>query len=250
MLARIARILKRRSPVELAAIIADRAVRPLGFSLISFTPWGAIPPSRGTDAQDIFDKAAQDNIWGSSESISGVGSELHMTAPYRARLINLLPRFQSMFDAPCGDLNWMRLVLDKVKIDYAGGDISPHVIELNRSRFPKLTFEVFDITADPFPCAAVWHCRDCLFHLSYADIDKAIANFLRSDIPYALLTTHRGIIRNRDNPTGGWRYLDLTKPPFNFPEPELLLKDYLPGELPRYVGLWHRDRLKPPSESR
>ena len=83
-----------------------------------------------------------------------------------------------------------------------------------------------------------------MFHLSYADIDKAIANFVSSDIPYALFTTHRGIIRNLDNPTGGWRYLDLTRPPFAFPEPELMLRDYVFGDLPRYVALWSREQIQ------
>lgn len=221
-------------------MVADRIVRGLGFSLISFTPYAAIPPTRGTSAADIFDNAAKDNIWGSPESLSGSGSEVRMTQKYRSQLVKVLPRFKSMFDAPCGDMNWMQFVLKDVSIDYSGGDISPHVIELNRARFPHLKFDVFDITADTFPNVDVWQCRDCLFHLSYADIAKAVDNFRRSNISYALMTTHRGVIRNVDNPTGGWRYLDLTRGPFNFPEPELMLKDYLPGDLPRYVGLWSR----------
>jgi hypothetical protein len=243
MLARIRRILSRRSPLELATIIADRLTRAGGFSLISFTPYGTVAPATGASAADIFDNAAKENVWGSGESISGAGSELRMTEQYRSQLIKLLPRFKSMFDAPCGDMNWMRLVLEEVAIDYSGGDISPYVIELNRSRFPHLKFDLFDITADEFPDVDLWHCRDCLFHLSYADIGRAVANFRRSNIPYALITTHRGIIRNQDIPTGGWRYLDLTRPPFNFPKPEMMLKDYLPGHLPRFVGLWSRSSL-------
>ena len=125
MLARIVRILKRRSPHELAIMVADRIIRPTGFSLISFTPYGVIPPSRGAAAAEIFENAAVDNRWGSAESISGAGSELAMTAGYRDQLAQLLPRFKSMFDAPCGDLNWMHLVLERVEIDYSGGDISP-----------------------------------------------------------------------------------------------------------------------------
>lgn len=243
MLGRIFRILKRRSAVELAAMIADRLTRPLGFSLLSFTPYGALPPTRGASASEIFENTARYNVWGSAESISGDGSEVKMTARYRAGLVKLLPRFNSLFDAPCGDLNWMRLVLEQVPIKYRGGDIAPFVIELNRKNFPNYKFDLFDITADEFPKVDVWHCRDCLFHLAYADIGKAVENFKRSTIPYALITTHRGLIRNVDNPTGGWRYLDLTRPPFSFPEPDLMLKDYEPGDLPRYVGLWKRESL-------
>ena len=149
-----------------------------------------------------------------------------------------------MFDAPCGDLNWMRLVLDQVDIDYTGGDISPSIIELNRSRFPGRAFTVFDITRDDFPAVDVWHCRDCLFHLSYADIRAALRNFTRSSIPYALITSHRGLIRNVDIETGGWRYLSLTRYPFNFAEPESALTDHLPGDLPQIVGLWSRETIR------
>lgn len=142
MLARIVRILRRRSPVELAVMLTDRLVRPLGISLISFTRYGPIPAVGGDTAREKFDGIARGNLWGSSESLSGPGSELARSEPYRAELTKLLRqgRFQSMFDAPCGDLNWMRLVLDQVDIDYAGGDISPSIIELNRSRFPGRAF--------------------------------------------------------------------------------------------------------------
>jgi hypothetical protein len=36
---------------------------------------------------------------------------------------------KSMFDAPCGDFNWMKLVLDKVKVDYVGADIVKPLID-------------------------------------------------------------------------------------------------------------------------
>lgn len=240
---RIATVLKRRSLSELAVMMVDRAIRPTGLSIISFTPYGAWRPTRGQDAREIFDNAARDNAWGSAESISGGGSELRMTERYRAQLVKLLPRFRSMFDAPCGDLNWMPHVLDRSTIDYVGGDISPTVVERAREKHPDLDLRVFDIATDAFPAVEVWHCRDCLFHLSYDDIRKALANFRRSSVSFALLTTHRGLIRNVDNPTGGWRYLDLTRAPFNFPEPELMLRDHLPGDLPRFVGLWRREQL-------
>ena len=141
-------------------------------------------------------------------------------------------------------MNWMRLVLDEVDIAYTGGDISPYVIDLNRSRYPELAFEVFDISKDPFPKADLWHCRDCLFHLSNELIWRALANFAESDIDYALITTHRGILKNVDIETGGWRYLSLTRPPFNFPEPEVSLRDYRFGEFPRFLGLWRRETIK------
>ena len=246
MLDRVAAILKRRGIVGSAIMAVDRATRPFGLSLISFTRLGAVPPLPDSAAsKSKFDEIATGNLWGSSESLSGAGSEILRTERYREALIRLVQErgFRSMFDAPCGDLNWMHLALEKMDVDYEGGDISPSLIDMNRERFPELKFIEFDITCDPFPAADVWHCRDCLFHLSYRDVDLALRNFAKSDIPYALITNHRGLIRNVDIETGGWRYIDLRRAPFNLPAPETMLDDYNPGELPRYVGLWTRKQI-------
>lgn len=243
MFARLRNALRRDGPVKIATILADRVVRRAGISLLSFTRFGAVSPAAGDSPSEIFDNTARHNMWGSAESISGGGSEIGFTADYRARLAKLLPRFHSMFDAPCDDMNWMRQVLEEVPIAYYGGDISAHVIELNRAKFPHLKFDLFDITRNAFSTADVWHCRDCLFHLSYADIRSALDNFAASDIPYALITSHAGVVRNMDIRTGGWRHLNLLRAPFHLPPPELRLKDHQPGDLPRYVGLWRREQL-------
>jgi len=247
MLNRIAQSVKRRGIGGSAIMAADRVARPLGLSLISFTRLGAIPPApTAPSSRSKFDEIAVGNLWGSNESLSGAGSELHRTERYREALVALVKqrRFQSVFDAPCGDLNWMHLALQRMEIDYTGGDISPSLIKLNRARFPDLRFVEFDITKDAFPRADVWHCRDCLFHLSYADVDLTLRNFVKSSIPYALLTNHRGLIRNVDIETGGWRYIDLRRAPFNLPAPEAMLADYAAGDLPRYVGLWTRQQIE------
>lgn len=138
----------------------------------------------------------------------------------------------------------MHLLLDEVEVDYVGGDISPSLIERNRERFPDRKFIRFDITSDKFPKSDLWHCRDCLFHLSYRDIALAFRNFVSSEIPYALITNHAGVIRNVDIDSGGWRYLDLRRPPFHLPPPQLKLTDYRFGDLPRYVGLWSRRQIE------
>lgn len=247
MLERVRRIVQRRGFAGSAIMVADQLARPFGLSLISFTSLGAIePPKSATSSRSRFDEIAVGNLWGSSESLSGGGSEVERTKAYRRALAELVEQrgFKSMFDAPCGDMNWMPLALEEMRIDYVGGDISPLLIEQNRTRFPNLKFVEFDITKDQFPATEVWHCRDCLFHLSYRDIDLALRNFLRSEIPYALITNHRGLIRNVDIESGGWRYLDLRRPPFSLPPPEAMLSDYRFGDLPRYVGLWSRPQIE------
>lgn len=247
MIGRLRRIIKRRGLTGMAIMAVDRITRPFGLSVISFSRLGAIPPApRSASAKSKFDEIATGNIWGSAESLSGSGSEVERTYRYRKGLVGLIwaECFGSLFDAPCGDFNWMHLVLDQVDVDYTGGDISPALIRQNREQYPELKFVEFDITSDTFPEADVWHCRDCLFHLSYRDIELALRNFARSNIPYALITSHSGVIRNVDVESGGWRYIDLRRPPFNLPAPREWLADYQFGDLPRFVGLWSRDQIK------
>ena len=57
------------------------------------------------------------NIWSSSESMSGSGSEIRNT-----RIIsNILPKIikkykiKTLFDCPCGDMNYMSKILKRLK---------------------------------------------------------------------------------------------------------------------------------------
>ena len=138
-------------------------------------------------ASEVFDEVYRHNYWGSEQSRSGVGSEIAFTARYRTGLEDVINSwgFSRIFDAPCGDLNWITPLASNGGIDYVGGDISALVIEDARSRHPTLDLRVFDITKDPFPEADFWHCRDCLFHLPFESIRQALANFSASTITKA-----------------------------------------------------------------
>ena len=116
-----------------------------------------------------------------------------------------------MFDAPCGDLNWMVEVLARVEIEYIGGDIADAALASARARLPKSPIDHFDICAEPYPEADLWHCRDTFFHLSFAAIR---------------------------------RLLDLDRPPFNIPPAMRYLNDHASGEFPRFVGVWSMDSLR------
>jgi len=220
-------------------------------------PFGVAPVARafqpgtviGDDARRrTFDLIYADNAWGSAESRSGVGSEQRYAAGYRLRLERCLAQrgLRRVFDAPCGDLNWMLPLVFSGAIDYVGGDIVGDLVAEIRRRQPGLDVREFDLCSDTFPSADVWHCRDCLFHLSFADIGAALDRFVTSDIPWALITTHRARwLKNVDVATGGWRYLDLERAPFGFPPAETYLRDYRYGrDFPRYVGLWSRRSIE------
>lgn len=228
-----------RLKLGLAQRVLNRLGRPFGVAPFP-TAWE--PPTGAPDERQlVFDTIYYKNWWQSSESASGPGSELRATARYRKALVSFLQRnrITSMFDAPCGDLNWMREVLEAVPVRYIGGDISAAVISEAQSRCPDLDIRQFDICVDEFPDVEVWHCRDALLHLSFADVWAALANAAGSNLKFALLTTHRGrLLRNLDIETGGVRPLDLERPPFRFPPASEYLKEYSGLAFPRAVGVW------------
>jgi hypothetical protein len=197
--------------------------------------------------RDVFDQICETNTWGSDESVSGVGSTRAHTANYVAGLVPVLKKFgiKSFFDAPCGDLNWIGALLREAPMAYSGGDISSAVIAVARKKEPDLEVRLFDICEDEFPAADVWHCRDCMFHLPLDVSMRALRNFATSKVRYALLTCNDALwLTNIDIAAGGFRPLDLRRPPFNLPPALARVKDYkVMSEFPRYVGLWSREQI-------
>ncbi len=231
----------------LAIRIANRIGRPLGVN-----PFPRAFPNPLADevgqAAEVFDEVYRRNYWGSEQSRSGVGSETTFTARYGTGLAALIRArgFRRVFDAPCGDLNWIAPLIAETGIEYVGGDISSLVVEDGQCRHPALDLRVFDITKDSFPEADVWHCRDCLFHLPFEAIRRALSNFASSSIPYALITSHRArfLHRNLDVGFGGFRFLDLQRAPIILPRPLERIPDFTVGQdFPRYVCLWSRTQI-------
>lgn len=231
----------------LASRIANWLGRPFGIN-----PFPRAFPNTmagGLDRASTFDRIYTSNFWGSDESRSGVGSEASAASEYRDHLLELLTRIEarSIFDAPCGDLYWILPLTRNSCFHYSGGDVAAELVKDLGRWHPTVPVRVFDICENPFPAADVWHCRDCLFHLPFSDIRKALENFAASNIPYALLTTHRARLfhRNLDVAAGGFRYLDLERAPVSLPSAIEYLADYKRGtEFPRYVGLWRREDIQ------
>lgn len=230
--------------------IFQRALNRLGHRHgISVFPrtGAAFPRTADQTAAQVFDGIHEANHWGSSESLSGPGSDVERASAYVEQMLALMKRrgFTSLFDAPCGDLNWMSGAIDRGGFRYQGGDISRHAVAAARCRRPDLTIDLFDIRTDPFPDADVWQCRDCFLHLSFDDIWQALENFSRSNIRYALISTFTArYLRNIDIETGSSRYLDLQRPPLGFRKPEVSIGDRAyPSAFPRFVGLWPREEI-------
>jgi len=209
------------------------------------------------DHRSVFSHIYKSRYWGDHESVSGLGSRMTQTENIRAQLPEIIEKYavKTFFDAPCGDLNWMRSVLEAVQVDYIGGDIVPEVVERARQNSPNpaARFMQFDIIEDPFPAADLWLCRDVLFHLSFANIWSALRNFCNSSIPLMLVTTHTdSSVPNRNIVTGDFRYIDLFKPPFSLPASIVLERfpDFAPPAPARDMILIRRDALATHLESR
>ena len=172
--------------------------------------------------QKRFERIYETNLWSDPESRSGVGSSLDATRVLRTELPRALRRLEArtLLDVPCGDFTWMEHV-DLTGIAYTGGDIVPTIVEQNNRLHANATrrFVTLDLTTDPLPAADVLLCRDCLVHLSYANIRAVLANVTRSSVRYLLTTSFPGRNDNYDVVDGDWHALDLQAPPFSFPEP-------------------------------
>ena len=193
----------------------------------------------------------QRNAWGSQESYSGSGSTLAMTQSIRKQLPELFNEFniKSIFDAPCGDFNWMQFV-DLRGISYIGGEIvQPLVEELNtKFSMQDIFFLQMDITQQEFPKTDLVLNRDCLFHLSYQDIFLTLSNFLGSGSGYFLSTSYENnqVFSNSDIRSGGFRLIDLFSMPFSFPlNFHFQILEQGEGTLPpRSLYLWDREQVK------
>ena len=174
--------------------------------------------------RDIFTRIYQGNLWNSTESKSGTGSELKQTERLVEELNNLIHQLniRSILDVPCGDFNWMNQV-DLNGINYIGGDIVWQIVQENKQRFDQKFIEL-DLVHSDLPCADLLICRDCLVHFSYADIQLAMDNIRRSGCKYLLTTTFTEH-QNRDIITGEWRPINLQSEPFNFPDPNLIINE-------------------------
>ena len=183
----------------------------------------------GLNLQQRFQRIHDGNLWGAAESISGLGSEMDATAPLRAELPRLLARLEigSLLDAPCGDANWINAA--GLDVGYVGIDIVPSLVERLQARAAageiKGDYGLADITRDSLPRCDAILCRDCLVHLSFANIERAVANFRRSGAVWLIATTFPQWQTTRDCEDGDWRALNFERAPFCWRTPVELLNE-------------------------
>src|SRR5262249_9071599 len=132
----------------------------------------------GLTLQQRFQRIHNTNLWGAAASVSGLGSETDATATLRAGLPGLVRRagVKSLLDSAGGDAGWINAA--DLGATLVGVDIVPELIALLSERATqgeiKGDYHVADITRDALPRSDAILCRDCLVHLSFANIDRAI----------------------------------------------------------------------------
>ena len=177
----------------------------------------------GLNLAERFQRIHDTGLWGAEASTSGLGSEMDATTVLRAELPRLLKKIgvASLLDAPCGDAGWINQA--DLCVRYAGVDIVPLLIERLQARAAageiKGEYHLADITTDSLPrCDAVL-CRDCLVHLSFANIERAVANFRASGAIWFIATTFPEWQVNGDCEDGDWRALNFERGPFDWGAP-------------------------------
>lgn len=203
--------------------------------------------------KDIFTSYKETKFWKSTESLSGDGSELSVTIDLRKGLKRIIEQFEikTILDIPCGDFNWMKAV-DLEKIQYMGGDIVTSLIDNNSENYASqnIIFKELDLTFDELPNVDLIFCRDCLVHLSYKQICKAIKNIKRSNSTYLLATSFVKATKNKDILTGEWRKLNLEIAPFNFGKAIATIDEKYTEKGDRYADksmcLWRIEDIKLP----
>jgi hypothetical protein len=199
---------------------------------------------------DVFERIVSANLWGSEESRSGPGSTLNYTYNLRRELAFFSTAFEvkSVFDAPCGDFHWMKEVSFPPGLRYVGGEIVASLARSNQANYGNSSrrFLEFDITEDEFPQCDLWFCRDCLFHLPFDFIFRALRRFCDSKIEFLMMTNHlntSGFV-NSDIPSGEFRLLDFHLEPFNLPRDVLYrIPDYVYPFPQREMCVWSRGQV-------
>jgi SAM-dependent methyltransferase len=194
------------------------------------------------DNKGKFTLIYKHNLWNNEESLSGGGSTLKRTSNIRNTLPKLIAErgFGSVLDAGCGDFHWMKNLTLGAR--YIGGDIVKDLVDDNQRKYGgrDVSFIELDITRDNIPKVDLILCRECLFHLCFADIIAAFANFKRSGSRYMLITHYPDQQQNADIVSGLCSAINFRRPPFNLPEPIELIPENLEGQC---LGLWRLEDL-------
>lgn len=193
---------------------------------------------------EVFEK----RLWASTETVSGYGSE--RASGQVAHTLDLLRRMvreldvRSITDVPCGDFNWMPMLLDDhPHIDYIGYDVVTPLILDNRRRHPERRFELLDITVEAPRRSDLILTKDLLNHLSERDVWAALGNMIACGARYLMISNNRGFDNVELAPgfADASRCLDLFGEPYGLPD--ALYADH-------YLAVWEAEAVARRLEAR
>ncbi|MBN1472323.1 MAG: class I SAM-dependent methyltransferase [Syntrophaceae bacterium] len=200
---------------------------------------------RDKSAEDIFTNIFNKDLWTSSESKSGLGSTNKNTQIIKMELIKIMSKYNvnSILDAPCGDMNWIKGILPHFN-EYTGADIVAALIDQNNRKYgsSNVRFIKCDIINSSLPKVDLIISKDYFQHLTTNEINSSIKNFIRSGSKYLLATTFPATDKNLDNYTGGYFPYNLQIPPFNLTKPLSVFSTYNHPDHP-HMALWRLDNI-------
>lgn len=176
--------------------------------------------------QSTFQDVAKENSWGSSESISGLGSEMGATSTARACLGNWITKYKVglFMDVPCGDANWQGAIPGMDSIKYQGYDIAKHAVEAAQSKNQQHTnmkFGQFDLCSGVPPGKPdLFMMRDVIQHLPLKNGREMLVNAKRSGAKWLVVSSYTGYGSNKDISPGAFYENDIHAAPFNMPAAE------------------------------
>ena len=191
---------------------------------------------------------------GGNGSLSGGGSNEVSTNIFVHELRNFITdnEITSLVDIPCGDWKWMSTV-DLNNINYIGCDVVPDLIKSNNQIFgkPNVSFLVKDLIKEDLPQSDLIIIRDLLVHLDDKDIVKCLYNIKKTNYKYIGITNYPNLEKNKKRLLGDylrfgdkWRAINLTKEPYNLPEPTYNLSDkndLTDVDKNKYISIWKNE---------
>lgn len=207
---------------------------------------------KSVNCEDYFTQVYFDSVTRKLESLSGVGSSLAQTSNVRKFLPYILEvyKVRSILDMPCGDLNWMREILNNFYGTYTGIDIVRPLITKLSVEFSQHSKRIEFIHGNALdiqlPDVDLLICRDFMFHLSLSDTFNLLSNIQKCNFRYFLATSHETDKKfvNRDIKTGGFRKINLFLPPYNFSRDFIFkIEDFSPPEPVRHLVLWEKSSM-------
>lgn len=185
----------------------------------------------GGSLKETFDGIADSNMWGSSETVSGKGSKMDMTAGVRQCLGQWLLKYKAkvFVDVPCGDANWQAGIPGIHDIVYKGYDIADTPIKTARAKnlhFQAMSFDQLDLTAQVPPIQAdIILVRDVIQHLPLDKGKQMLLNAKKSGAKFLAVTTFSDGV-NKNISAGSFYQNNVHSSPFNLPAAVESCKNY------------------------